>query len=258
MESVLLSWLPLLLVPFIAPFLIAPFLIRFKNSQAAYPEFVPVAAWSLPPDVAQHFAVFVQAMFAEGFALVGYLYQSNQVSNVTLFMAVMKRAETADMACMADITSTSGGVSTNALVAEVCTDLEDGTEISTNNFQYASAFKDNPQRKLFRFPEVRNPRSLYQLHRKLRQRCAPNAQGVLPSEGRDLFHLSNSMTREMRKQVEFGYYYLDETNEVYRPTWKGAFIMTWKLAWPVGAIRKAWMKRKAQTIIRSLLSSGTP
>jgi hypothetical protein len=256
MASVLLYWLPLLLVPLIAQFLFAPFIIRFKNSMAAYPQFVPVAAESLPPGVAQNFALFVQAMFVEGFALVGYLYQSNPTPNTTLFMAVMKRAETADMACLADITATSAGVSRHSLAAEVCTDLEDGTEINTNNFQYASAFKANPQKKLFRLPEVRNPRSLYHLHRQLRQRCAPNAKGVLPDEGRDLFHLSNSMTREMRKQVEFGYYFLDETNEVFRPTWKGAFIMTWKLAWPVGAIRKVWMKRKARTIIRSLSPSA--
>ena len=47
---------------------------------------------------------------------------------------------------------------------------------------------------------------------------------------------------------ESGYYYHDEEHRVYRLTWRGAILMTWKLLWPIKQIRAMLARREGRAI----------
>ena len=60
------------------------------------------------------------------------------------------------------------------------------------------------------------------------------------------------MRKDYERQVEFGYMFLGTRSATYRPTWKGASLMAWKLTWPVSAIRSWGMRAKARATMRRL------
>jgi len=47
---------------------------------------------------------------------------------------------------------------------------------------------------------------------------------------------SESMTADFDRQVKAGRFYLNDRANVYRPTWKGTCLMTWKFLFPVSVI----------------------
>jgi hypothetical protein len=65
------------------------------------------------------------------------------------------------------------------------------------------------------------------------------------------------LVREMEQQVPLGYFWLDRTANAYRPTWKGAAMMCWKLLPPMSTLRHARIRRRAAQLLAELgLSSG--
>jgi hypothetical protein len=60
----------------------------------------------------------------------------------------------------------------------------------------------------------------------------------------------------MARHVDLGYYYRDELAGVQRPTLKGAYLMSWRLLWPVKPIRAALRRSKAQRLLRELESES--
>ena len=45
---------------------------------------------------------------------------------------------------------------------------------------------------------------------------------------------------------------LDAAAGVYRPTLKGAYLMTWGLMWPMKAVRQWQMRNRSQALQREL------
>jgi hypothetical protein len=64
--------------------------------------------------------------------------------------------------------------------------------------------------------------------------------------------VAREMARDNVHQARAGYWYLDPRDGRYRPTWRGAALMTWKLAWPVGAIRRARRRGRTAALLRRL------
>jgi hypothetical protein len=145
---------------------------------------------------------------------------------VGFFMTLLKNAVTGEIATIIFMFSKAGLVSLTMGQIEFSTGFSDGTELNTNNSQYPSTFKTYPQKRVFKFPELHNPRLLYQLHRRLCASYVPGVKSLWPADGQEAFQLSYGTVKEIRKQVEFGYFYLDDKANLFRPTWKGAFPMT--------------------------------
>ena len=253
---ILLSWLPLILVLLVFQFVVAPVIIRFRHTHPASPEFEPINVGQLPPHVADSFTRFIHAMEADGFMFVGYFRQLAYMRNVGFFMTLLKNTVTGDIATIIFLFRKGGLVPLTTSQIEFCTGFADGTEVNTNNGQYPSTFKTYPEKRIFKFPELHNPRLMYQLHRRLCANSAPGIKSLKAADGKEAFQLSYGAVKEIRKQAEFGYFYLDEKSNLFRPTWKGAFLMTWKLAWPVGQLRKVAIKSRARATMRSLGLGG--
>ena len=61
--------------------------------------------------------------------------------------------------------------------------------------------------------------------------------------------LGNSTQKQIHGQTVIGFFYLDSRQEFYRLTWKGTFLTTWKLLWPIKQIRRAMMRRQNRRLL---------
>lgn len=252
MDPLFFSLLPFLLAALLLPFVAAPIFVRFQSTHPTTPQFEPTSLAQLPPDVAESFNRFIHTMNADGFIFLGYFRQLAYMKGVGFYLALLKNPATGEMVYIIEMFAKKGLASVRQSHFEFCSEFSNGVEITTNNGQQPRIHKSTPEMQLFMFPEVNNPRLLYQLHRRLCDRFAPGAQNVMPADGAEAFILSYGTVKDIRRQAEYGLYYLDEKAGVFRPTWKGAYLMTWKLAWPVGPMRKAAMRRSSRATMKSL------
>jgi hypothetical protein len=49
-----------------------------------------------------------------------------------------------------------------------------------------------------------------------------------------------------------GYFIRDEAGLTYRPTWKSACLMTWRLCWPIKQILAALKRARTERLLREL------
>lgn len=64
------------------------------------------------------------------------------------------------------------------------------------------------------------------------------------------------MREELEGQIDTGYMFLASGGDVFRPTWKGAFLMCWALLFPWEQIRFARRDRKAARLLEELRAEG--
>jgi hypothetical protein len=129
--------------------------------------------------------------------------------------------------------------------------------VQTNNSPLASHFARLPEELSFRFPQVSDTLRLYRLHRLLVKIHAPIERKILTViekyGGDAVKYLANEVLLDAyRKQEGTGYLRYSLAERCWRATIKGAYLMTWKLLWPIKQIRLAQMRRRAFQLEREL------
>lgn len=61
--------------------------------------------------------------------------------------------------------------------------------------------------------------------------------------------LKRKMTEIHQYQIDVGRWFLSKDPDVFRLTWKGAFISGWQFAWPVNDVRKWLFKIRAKKVV---------
>ena len=228
-------------------YILGPFVIWRKGRIQPVVTFDTLEAHELPSKILQVFESQVTALKHEGFSLVAYLRKSDRV---TTFLALMANHDSGDVAVLIDITAGAGAESVHTSSVEFGTEYTDGLEILTNSSSQVSVFRKTRARLVFKFPEVRDPRALYAIHRRLLAAHRSRSNVVLAVEGGEIQELARSIERDVARQESHGYYYLDPVAAVYRPTFKGAVLMTWRVAWPGSVIRRALEQRASAAALK--------
>ena len=73
-----------------------------------------------------------------------------------------------------------------------------------------------------------------------------------PTSTTCLLYLRSSTKEEVESWVEQGYYFLDEKQQAYRPTWKGAVIMGLRAVIPWKWLRAYASRRKEKRLIQEI------
>ena len=233
-------------------FLLGPVAIYFTNSMQAEPLFLPIeieyARHQLPPS----FYRYLDTLRDMGFYPVAHLYTDQLSKPTKTFLTLLINPTTRDTANVTHIVSQIGvAPATTVHYIEFGTEFADGSEFLTNNAHLPSAFKAVPEKEVNRLRKIKNPLTLYKIHRALLGKHN-KPLGVLPPSGYEVQELCRSIKQSMDRQVDTGYFYLEYSTARYRPTIKGAILMTWKLAWPVGAIRVALENYHYDRLIQQL------
>jgi hypothetical protein len=111
-------------------------------------------------------------------------------------------------------------------------------------------FAPVPEKITERFPAVTDPASLCRISRELIRRRYREVNVATPDDGGDpAAYLTAAMREELAGQVGTGYCRWDEAGQTFRPTWKGAVLMTWKLLPPFLQIRESRMRWRADRLM---------
>ncbi len=242
----------IILIRTILPGIAGPFLIHARQRQPAHPSFKPFDPRSLPEDTADFFIESVTLLGEMGFTFAGYFSWEAQEKQ-QLYFALMSKP--ADNTLVMAVFATSGQEKNPVEIyyIEYASEFRSGVEILTNNNPQLDVCYYPPDRRVFAFPHIADPRHLYILHRRLVERHAGGMRPFFPGEGREVNAVYESIRQVYENQVRVGYFYLDEMESAYRPTWKGAFLMTWKLLWPVVTVWRILLRRRANALIAELL-----
>lgn len=259
----LLSWEFLLLiitVLFLFPYLGGPLMILTTMRIQAEPELVPFDSEDelLPREVTNFFHRTVAALQPTGFEVVTGLALPSPVTNVKTLLLLLANRLTGDSAMVAVIHGqTIGPIQLKNPYVEIVSRFRDGTVLQTNNSQDFGAFPPRPGFQTFRFPMVADADRLFRLHQGLVRRHEGNTSGKIlrldeEFHGDAATYLTFAMAEEMTAARKAGYIYLGQDEINYRPTLKGAFLMTWQELWPFKAIRKLRRKQKALNLLSEL------
>jgi hypothetical protein len=226
---------------------LAPLLVWNRQTHAAGLEFLPIEPGGPrdDPRVADRLREAGEELRGLGFLPRGAFRLRRGGRGTTSYVAVFEKADTGEAAKLVAVTA--GRVFHHSI--NFISEYEDKTTFTTSNSRVAPVTPRLPGHPdSMAFPQVRDARTLYEVHRARGPRDA-RPVGV----GDDLpAYLARSEGRAFPHWIASGYYYLDESARVYRPTWKGACLMTWKSLWPVSALRRALRMRKASRALRQL------
>ena len=224
-----------------------PLLVRFTQKNAAVPRFKTVSLGNCPRAVLKYLKDMSERLESIGFHLVGCMSMPQQTTNVLPYFALLVNPSSGDKAMVCVIHGQAdGATSLQTQYVEFSTRYEDGRIVDTNNSAVLDALKAVPEKTVNKFPSVDDPLQLYTLHQQAMTEVAPHGKKVLPPEGGEVDYLSSALVEDYERQCSLGMLYLDRAAAAYRPTLKGAFLMTWGMLPPMKQIRSAKMNRTAE------------
>jgi hypothetical protein len=232
-----------------------PVLVRFQAVQASEPAafetFSPEqVASDVPPDVRAWFEEVAAALGAEGFTAGEHLAHGDLQNAFSLLRVYRHPSEhhvaTATRLVIRAMTVGEGAAEwrKESQSLQLVTQLEGGGSVATTNTALPYLESSSPARQLHSLPQVQDPARLLRLHRALVAR-----QGGTPvAPPPDLGELQVS---SLDAQIEDGTVQRLPDGSL-RPTWKGAFLLTWSWLWPLSALRRARLRRRAEALLADL------
>ena len=225
-----------------------PLLIFFTHRQSARPHLVAFkpGVTPLPADVDQFFHSTSWALAQQGFEIVTGVFLPSQVENVVAALIYLVNRPEQDSVIAVALHNTAPGMATTMFHTEFVTRYRDGRVVQTNNAQPLNAFPTPPECFNSYFPSVRDPVELYRLHQTLCRRHGGGQKMLKLDEefgGDGLQGMAAAIIEELQAAAKAGYMRLDEAGGVYKPTAKGALLMTYGELWPFKAVR---LRRRAQ------------
>ncbi len=249
MNTVLLVLGGVLLVVYVG----GPILIRFRHTMTLPKRFEPVEPEALPRETYAFFGETARGLQECGFSLAAILrhLESSSAVDMTSYIAFwINRAAGQGATAVTIQARPKNGPAKNQRYVEFATYIAGDLEINTSNCAQMPSFKPAPGMNTLHAAAVTDVVKLYHLHlRREATLGTPTAARYLPSPGHDVKWFSDTCDISVLRQVELGYLHAGSQPGTYRPTWTGAFMMTWGLLPPMKQIRAARMRRRAQKAI---------
>jgi hypothetical protein len=255
-----LYWLPVAVAAYflIALYIYAPMKIRRQQVRDVTIECNPIELAQLPGEVATVFQSASQDLASCGFQAVGHGHHSVPQSRQDSYVSIWANHQLGDSAQVIGICTPwpTGNVRTVTLVT-FRTEYTGQTSIVTSNSSSSGIYPVDPRIQSIRCPGIWDLPLLYQFHRARVDRDSrgrqPTLARVTPPETR----LQLEQTETFERLIRAGYYSLDQTQLYYIPTWKGAYLMTYKLLPPFKQIQKMRKDAACDRELKELGFGGT-
>ncbi|MGH7699189.1 MAG: hypothetical protein ACREMJ_01515 [Gemmatimonadales bacterium] len=240
------------------PYVLGPVLVRWRQRESAEPVFEPYdeRTGALGADLAAALESSIRALEPEGFHHVADLFHAYRTSETLLRLVLLEYAETGAVAVAVAARGTNPKAPLRFTFVEFAVRFSDERTFSVQNSPQPVVYAPHPAKLTEWLPEVRDPARLWRVFRELlRRRYASFArQRVDVADPAGL--MVTALLREYRQQVETGYLWHDRSVDAFRPTWRGAWRMTWKLLPPMSQVRRWRAQRHATRLLRELSLEG--
>lgn len=232
------------------PYVVAPLRVHQRQRQNPRPTLEPFDTGKhlVTPQLINAMRQSVASLGAAGFTTLADLFRADQSTRMRVILMDTAAEDLALVLGATPILKPERGVASVELVAR----FEGERSLSVSNAPIAGVFASVPGREKVRLQQVRDPVRLYRIYQALVAHQYGAARRAPPDyRGDPSGFLGASMVRELRQQVDTGYLRLDGAEDAYRPTWKGAFLMCWKLLQPFRDIRQWLADRRVRTLFRA-------
>lgn len=239
----------------LTPFWLGPILIYRTQRQNAAPTFEKFdpQAHSVPESIAVALEESETALVASGFTKVGDYFQSGFMQNMTARVALFERASSRQQAIVAGMYMNNEPAKIIAHYVEILAKYTDGRTLLVNNSPMLGSYAPVPGKTVEQFPDVRDPRRLVRLHERLMEQMGTLEDAKELEPGIDgAKYLAEALVRELEGQLPTGYLRRDDAANAFRPTIKGALLMTWAQIPPIITIRMKRVRRRAAQLIETL------
>lgn len=231
-------------------YLVVPAAVKGHLFFLTRPTYVPASPDGLPPAGREYVGRVAGHLAAVGFVPVVSFRNDPIVADLTHFKTLFVNRPAGDLAAVSvSFATAAGNGAIRATMIEFQTEFLDGPAVETNNAADGSAFPPNPSRRRLSLPGAEDVGLLYDVHRGRRARLSrrpPPPVAVLPVAGGEVEHVADETAAELAFVAAAGYFRLDEAAGVYRKTWRGTYLMTWKQLFPVKQVRRALGARLAR------------
>ncbi len=246
----------ILLVAALVPYVLGPVLVRLQQKQPARPGLEPYdpTGHTMREDVAAAFRRTIDILAPGEFRVAADLFHVGDLTKLVLRIALLER-DNAEQAIVVGTHSTDPKSRASACYVECFTKFVGGGTLLVNNNTQPTVFGRVAHKRVECFPQVRDPARIVAIHRALVHR-SPEHTLPIDGMGEPVGFLIGATVRELEQQVGTGYLWLDRPAQVYRPTWKGALLMSWKLLPPMSQIRAVIARRRAAARLRELGLEG--
>ena len=215
-----------------------------------------------PPGSAGIYFLEMDWQFEElGFERREGLTLPDAVPNVKALLVMYANDRTRDMALVAIMYGFNPVDQTVALKSsyvEILAGFKDDEPriLQTNNAQMLGSFPAKPGSSTYRFPHVADMRRLFELHNKLLERDHPAGRKYIrPDEDFDgdcAAYMQTVFRETYERQIGTGYLSYQPKDRIFRPTIKGALLMTWCELFPIKQIRWAGVKARGKRLEQEL------
>jgi hypothetical protein len=240
------------------PWRLGPIVVRLRQTQPGVARFTTVATNdpSLPGAVQAVFESSRATLAGLGFSEVARLRQAPTASGLLGYVQLLENPQTFDVGSRLLVARSESG----PVAADQCafvTERTAGPALATSNTRSASPWPDNPAFERGVFPDVREPAKLLGLHRA-RLAGAPPGSVRRTTVAQDPAAYQSHIEQAAKDHiVRCGYWWFDESAQLYRPTWKGAVLMCWRLLPPARQIL-ASRRASAAAAMRDRLQRARP
>ncbi len=238
----------------VLPYAFGPMLIYFTLKISGNPELDELSLDdpTIPREVKNYVLPAIQQVKQDGFEVLGVYFIGSLVPNVRCFAVLLGNRPAQDKALLAaTYAETPAGIKLQQTHIEYSTRFDDGTVVDTNNSEELSAFKRPPEQRIVSLPWVKDVRRLYRVHRAVIEREHSEKRKAWRLGADVAVFLREALIEENTKQLATGYLYRDAAGD-FRPTVKGALMMTWKNLPPFTQILKARRNQAGQRLLQEL------
>jgi hypothetical protein len=234
--------------------ILGPFVVHARNfmpREYQYEEISEEQAHILFPP---QFFETISELNAIGFSLVCHLLSSSsRQTRMALSLLVNRDTKTVALTGRVAVKNPAA-IRVPVGFLEFDSHFKDGSEINTINTPTVGVFYDVPEKVAHAVPHLRDAASLFRVHQYLvGQKSRP---AVLPEPGTELDFLRAHNRRTLARQAELGYFFLDQSGEYYRLTWRAAFRSTYRLLWPAKQILQRRLERAGRRLAAEAMRAG--
>lgn len=139
---------------------------------------------------------------------------------------------------------------------EFSTRTSERSSLETNSNSVLPLAPDNPNIRVFRFPEASEARELYRIHRQIAAKYTGGAWLGPLQLGSELEYVERTIGNYGPRLCRAGFLEVSGDGETYRLTWRGAFHVAWNGLWPSSAIRRWVARYEMRNELKSLPIGG--
>lgn len=236
-------------------FLVTPLLILTNQKMSASPACDELQMHSLDPQLANFLMQKTNELYDLGFDEPTLIHLPSAVSGVKAYLIMLVNRPAGDKVMVTALVG-ADVFTIQTWYVEFSTRYATDQCVDTLNSSELSAFQQGPENVRAQVPSVTDVKELYRLHQYMMKNSNITARKMLYEPGQAIAYLKEyALKKSYDKQVVKGWLSYDAAGDNYRPTIKGAYLMTWGLLQPMKWIRILSMRRREQQILSEFRST---